>query len=126
MILSEWLLVIITIAIGTMTFFVVRLVVNLGPAVASLRRTSDRVGQATMIAESMLEEVRAEVQQLQTLTTKAGEVLADVGDVTHATREVAFEAAGIVNLVGVTRRTRAVTAGAKIALGLLRNAVAGR
>jgi hypothetical protein len=28
--------------------------------------------------------------------------------------------------VGVTRRTRAVTAGAKVALGLIRNAVVGR
>lgn len=126
MTLSEWLLVIITIAVSTMSFFVVRLAVSLGPAVASLRRTSDRVGQATISAEAVLVEVRAEVRQLQAVTARAGEVLADVEDVAQATRQVAREAAGIVNLVGVTRRARAASAGAKAALGLLRHAVAGR
>ncbi len=124
MALWEWLLVIITVAIGTATVFVVRFLVKLDPAVDSLRRTSDRFGQATLSAQMVLAEVQAEVRQLQAITARADGVLADVEGVTRSTRKVAREAVGIVNLVGFTRRTRAITAGARAALGMLRNAAA--
>jgi hypothetical protein len=123
---SQWLLVVITVAVCAMAFVMVRLVVSLGPAMASLRRTSDRLGQLAVPAEATLLEVQRELEELRALTRRTNGILTSVEGTAEASRRVATEALGIVNLLGVTRRTRAAASGAQAALALLKHAVTRR
>jgi hypothetical protein len=123
---SEWLLVVITIAVCATSAAVVRFALSLGPVLDSLRRTSDRLGHLTVPVESVLRQVQREVEELQVVTRRADEILGNVEGTARASQRVATEVLGVVDLIGVTRRTRAATSGAKAALTLLKHAVARR
>jgi uncharacterized protein YoxC len=126
MVLSEWLLVVITIAICAMVGIGAWLASRLAPALESLRTAADRLGRLATPAEGVLHEAQRELQELRTLTQRANAVVEDIESVAHSSRRVASEAVDVVNMVGVTRRARAAAAGARAGLMLLKHAVTRR
>lgn len=124
--LSEWLLVVITAAAVALVVIIARLANQIGQTLASVRQTSDKVGDLAPRVERVLSELEVELQELQGVTSRANQIVGEVQHVTGEFGRATLDVLNIVRFLDVTRRARAAMAGAKAGVALLKDAVVRR
>jgi uncharacterized protein YoxC len=126
MTLTEWLLIIITVAAVALVVIIARLAAKMGQTLESVRSTVDRLGELAPRIDGVLTELERGLQEVHGVTVRANRIVGDVESVADEARRVALDVLNIVGFLDVTRRAHAAMAGAKAGMAMLKDAVSRR
>jgi hypothetical protein len=126
MTLTEWLLIIATLAGVALVIIIARLAMKIGQTLESVRATTDRLGDLAPRIDTVLVELERGLQEIHGVTAQTQRIVGNVEVVADEARRVALDVLNIVGFLDVTRRTRAAMAGAKAGVAMLKDAVSRR
>lgn len=126
MTLTEWLLIIITVAVVALVIIIARLAMKMGQTLESVRATVDRLGALAPRIDTVLVEVEQGLREIHGVTAQTQRIVGNVEVVADEARRVALDVLNIVGFLDVTRRANAAMVGAKAGVALLKAAVTRR
>jgi uncharacterized protein YoxC len=119
--LTDWLLIVLIAGGAILGVLIVRLAYRLGNMAESVETTLEEARKLMPHMDRLMDKIEAELLQLQTTTTHANEVVADLQAVTGETRRVVLDIVQAVDALSIPKRTRAAMAGLKAGLDILRS-----
>jgi hypothetical protein len=126
MTLTEWLLIIITVAAVALVIIIARLAVKMGQTLESVRASVDRLGALAPRIDTVLVQVEQGLREIHGVTAQTQRIVGNVEVVADEARRVALDVLNIVGFLDVTRRANAAMVGAKAGVALLKAAVTRR